>query len=193
MMRHLSLMIGATSALISGVASAEDFTFAVTGFTPPVCAVGDVRFGGDETLNVSSVTPGSIRINQLTDPATLSTNAASAQMSFPAVCTVAHRVRIKSLNNGLWRTQASGTSAASGFANAVPYTVGVKWSENNSRFEVDAGSRGNREQSILHGQPAAGDLTLTVSIAEGASNLRTDSPLMAGVYADTLVVTLEPR
>lgn len=193
MMRHLSLAIGVTTALFAGAASAEDFTFAVTGFTPPVCTVGDVRFGGGAAVNVSSVTPGSIQINQLTDPATLSTNAASAQMSFPTVCTVPHQVRVQSLNNGLWRTQASGINAASGFANAVPYTIGVEWGENSSRFEVDAASRGNREQSILQGQPAAGDLTLTVSIAEGASNLRTDAPLMAGVYADILVVTLEPR
>ncbi|MND52769.1 hypothetical protein D3C80_437910 [compost metagenome] len=193
MMRHLPLAIGATAALLAGAASAEEFAFAVTGSAPQVCALGDVTFGGGAAVNVSSVTPGSIRINQLTDPATLSTNAASAEMSFPAVCTVAHRVRVQSLNNGLWRSQASGVNAASGFANAVPYTVGVQWGESNSRFEVNAASRGAREQSILQGQPAAGDLTLTVSITEGASNLRTDAPLMAGVYADTLVVTLEPQ
>lgn len=193
MMRHLSPTIGAMTVLFAGAAAAEDNAFAVTGSAPQVCAIGDVRLGDGPAVNVTSATPGSLQINQLVDPSTLSTNAATARMAFPTVCTVPHRVRVQSLNNGMWRSQGAGLNAAGGFASAVPYTVAVEWGDIHGRFEANAAARGAREQSILRDEPAAGDLILTVSIAEGASNLRTDAPLMAGAYADTLVVTLEPQ
>lgn len=191
-MRSLLLILGAATVVLPGAVMAQDNAFVVTGSAPQVCALGAARFGDGTAINVSSLTPSALQIDQLVDPTTLSTNAATARFSFPAVCTLPHRVRVQSLNNGLWRSQAAGLDAASGFANAVPYTVALEWGDAEGRFEVNASARGAREQSLSH-NVAAGDLTLTLSIDEGASNLRADAPLMAGAYADTLVVTLEPQ
>ncbi len=42
-------------------------------------------------------------------------------------------------------------------------------------------------------QPTAGDLQLRIEIQQGASNVEVNAPVLAGAYADTLRIFLEPR
>jgi hypothetical protein len=46
---------------------------------------------------------------------------------------------------------------------------------------------------VVIGEARAGQILLRLEIQPGASNLASNSPLVAGTYSDTLRVTVEPQ
>src|SRR5687767_5289676 len=82
-------------------------TFEVTGSAPQVCTVNQPRLSTGSLLNIRSLNGDSLQIDRLVDPRTLTTNGASAELSFDAICTVPHRIILESRGNGLWRNNAS--------------------------------------------------------------------------------------
>lgn len=169
------------------------FEMPVTGNVPEVCAMqrGEIQPGSAN--NVVGLDGDTLRIAQFVDPATLSVKAASVTVSFEAVCSFPHAVRIESTNTGLWPTDARITQAPAGFAFAVPYTASVTWGPASTSFNADAKSRRLSQQTINVDTGVAGDLNLRIEIAEGASNVENDAPVVAGNYSDTVRIYLEPR
>lgn len=198
-MRAPLLLAAATAALaaLAAPAQAQSLTatraMPVTGNVPQVCAMqrGEVQPGS--LVNISGLDGDTLRILQFVDPSTLSVKAASATISFEAVCNFPHAVRIESANNGLWPTDGRITQVPGGFSYAVPYTAQVQWGVANTLFNADAKSRHISQQSVTVDTAVAGQLNLRIEIAEGASNVENRAPVVAGTYVDTVRIFLEPR
>jgi hypothetical protein len=189
--------IGSALALACG-ASAQAGTsaplpFTVSGSAPQICAVGNPQLSAGALVNFQSLNGAALRITQLADPRTLATNAAQATVTFQAVCNYPHRIVLESQNNGLYRDGAAGAAPPPGFADGVPYTAQLTWGAVTSTFFVPATSRQTSQDSVAVPNPTAGDIEIQLSVQAGASNLSANSPLIAGVYTDTLRVTVEPQ
>lgn len=170
-------------------------TMPVIGNTPQVCAMQRGRIQGGGLININGLDGDTLRILQLTDPQTLAARAASATISFEAFCNFPHRVRIESQNNGLWPTDGriSASTSSTAFAYALPYQAGLTWGDTNGRLDATAKLRQIAEQRIDVNHATAGDMLLRIEIAQGASNMMVNAPLLAGAYGDTLRIFLEPR
>lgn len=165
----------------------------VTGVTPQVCtlAAGDLQAG--QLVNFNGVSGDTLQVTQLLDQQTLSVRAASATISFSAVCNYPHQIRLESENNGLWPTDGRQASDAPDFATALPYDASVTWGSASGQLQTDARVRSPRTQRIDVNRATAGTVTLRLAILAGASNNGVNAPVLAGVYGDTLRITLEPR
>lgn len=184
-------------ALIAAPAAAQSLTatttMPVTGSVPQVCAMQQGSIQSGSLVNIAGLDGDTLRIIQFVDPSTLSVKAASATISFDAVCNFPHAVRVESSNNGLWPVDGRITQVPGGFAYAVPYTAQVTWGLANAQFSADAKTRRIAQQTINVEAPAAGQLNLRIEIAEGASNVENRAPVIAGTYVDTVRIFLEPR
>jgi hypothetical protein len=193
-MRSLCLL---PLALIAAPAAAQSLTATTTmpviGSVPQVCAMQQGSIQSGSLVNVAGLDGDTLRIIQFVDPTTLSVKAASATISFDAVCNFPHAVRVESSNNGLWPVDGRITQVPGGFAYAVPYTAQVTWGIANAQFSADAKTRRIAQQTINVAAPAAGQLNLRIEIAEGASNVENRAPVIAGTYVDTVRIFLEPR
>lgn len=189
----LSLLIAAVaSPALAQTTPVTTRTFPVTGSVPQVCNIGQPVQGGQAPVNFQGLQGNGLAIQQLVDPATLQSRAASVEILFAGTCNYPHRLVIESQNNGLWRN-ALGAAPAAGFSSSIPYSVTVNWGEENRRFEVDASTRDIRNVEVPS-DAAAGDVSLRVEIQQGASGSGpNNAPLLAGAYSDTLRVTLEPQ
>ena len=193
-MRSLCLL---PLALLAAPAAAQSLTAVTTmpviGSVPQVCAMQQGSIQSGSLVNIAGLDGDTLRIIQFVDPSTLSVKAASATISFDAVCNFPHAVRVESSNNGLWPVDGRITQVPGGFAYAVPYTAQVTWGVANAQFSADAKTRRIAQQTINVAAPAAGQLNLRIEIAEGASNVENRAPVIAGTYVDTVRIFLEPR
>lgn len=194
--RVVFLTVLATAGGMAVPATAQDTAakaLAVAGSTPQVCVLqnGEIRAG--RLLNFAGTEGNVLRVVQFVDPGNLSVLAASAELSFAAVCNFAHRVRVESQHNGLWPTDGRMAQGGAGFSSAVPYDATVAWAETSGRLAADGKANRVVERSLAVNSPYAGDLVLQIDIAKGASNVELNAPVAAGDYADTLRIFLEPR
>jgi hypothetical protein len=192
-----SIAIGGALALGCGAlaeaGTSAPLPFSVSGSAPQICAVGNPQLAAGALINFDSLNGTTLQISQLADPATLATNAAQATVTFQAVCNYPHRIVLESQNNGLYRGGAGGAPPPPGFADGVPYTAQLTWGAVTSTFFVPATSRATSQDVVAVPNPTAGDIQIQLSVQAGASNLSANSPLIAGVYTDTLRVTVEPQ
>ncbi|MBB4613563.1 hypothetical protein [Novosphingobium taihuense] len=165
----------------------------VTGSTPQVCTLAGGELQTGQLVNFNGLSGDTLQVTQLLDQQTLAARPASASVSFEAACNYPHRIRIESQNNGLWPTDGRQVSDAPGFATALPYDASITWGIATGVLQTDARVRSSREQRINVDQATAGTVTLRLAILAGASNNGVNAPVLAGVYGDTLRITLEPR
>lgn len=195
-MRALTLTLLAGAAFASPAQAQSNpatQNLPVTGRVPQLCSLqqGTITPGG--LNNIAGLDGDTLRIIQFTDPSTLAVRAASATISFDAVCNFPHSVRIESQNNGMWPVDGRISDRPQGFAFAVPYTADISWGPVNAQFSADAKVRSANQQVIVVNDPVAGQFSLRIRIADGASNVETRAPLVAGTYVDTVRIFLEPR
>jgi hypothetical protein len=165
--------------------------FDVAASAPQVCAISAPQLDSGQRINIRSLAGDALTIDRLTNPATLSTEAARAEVRFPTFCNYPHLITIESESNGLWREGS--TIVPAGFATAVPYSATLSWGGRQEELLIDASSQARRQRSVPVAGGLAGDMMLTLSIARGAANLRTNAPLLAGRYGDTLRITVGPQ
>lgn len=187
-----SLLGGLAMAGAANAATTSSIPMSVSANAPQVCAVQQPVLSQGALVNFQALDGTNLRIDQLTDPSTLATAAAQVSVSFDAVCNYPHRIVLESQNNGLWRTSTT-APAPTGFADAVPYTAQLTWGTINNTFRADAKARRLNTDSIPVDNPTAGKIVLNLSIQAGDSNLSANAPLIAGIYGDTLRVTVEPQ
>ena len=196
-MRTISLFIlaalaGTTPALAATTNTAIT-TLPVTGSVPRTCAMAEGKIAPGSLNNIAGFDGDTLRIIQFTDPATLQVRAASVTISFDAVCNFPHEVRIESQNNGLWPIDGRVSDRPAGFAYAVPYSARVNWGPADAQFDANAKVRSQNFKVVAVNDAVAGEFRLRIQIEEGASNVETRAPLVAGTYADTVRIFLEPR
>jgi hypothetical protein len=194
-MRALSGLILAALLVpaAAGAQSTANQNLGVNGTVPGSCAIGAPQLAPGAQVNFRGLNGSTLQIDQLVDPTTLSTNAASAEVRFEAICGFPHRLKVETQNNGLWQTSERGQAAPEGFGYAVPYLATVRWADENLRLNADAQIRRIAESQIYIANNAIGDLLLRLEIAPGATNESANAPLLAGAYGDTLRITLEPQ
>lgn len=186
-------LAASTSAAAQESTLTDSADYEVIGFTPVVCTLTLADGNTTGLLNFRAADANVFQIDQLVSPETLSTRAAAFEITLDGVCNTAHRIRVESLNNGLWQLSQTPPSRPDGFATAVPYEVTASWSDREVRLLADAGVRELREESVPVDRPTNGDLVLRFAISEGATNAAANAPLVAGSYVDTLTVVLEPQ
>lgn len=167
--------------------------FLVAGRTPVVCSLTTGPGSADGFNNFSSADRNVYRVDQMIDAATLSTRAASFELTLTGVCNTAHRIRMESLNNGLWQLSETPPARPDGFGTAVPYDLTARWVDQVVQLSADAAIRQPRERNVPIGQPASGDLRLRFEILAGATNLAANAPMVSGAYSDTVTIILEPQ
>ena len=193
----MTIILGAIgAATFAGVASAQTSDarrdFDVIATVPGGCTVSEPSQSPGAQVNFRGVSGSTLQIDQLTDPTTLSTRAASIELSFEAMCHSPHRLIVQSQNNGLFPRSERPAVPPAGFGTAVPYVAIARWGTHNLRLEANAHSRQSRD-TWVSSEPNTGSILLSLQIEPGATNRRQNAPLLAGVYADTLRITLEPK
>ena len=165
----------------------------VTGQTPQVCTLqqGDLRTG--ELINFRGSDGDTLRVLELIDPRTLAAQSARASVFLSAVCNFPHRIRIESQDNGLWPIEGPVAPDQPAFATALPYQVTFAWADRSGTLQADAKVRRAKESRADIDAPASGDLRIDIALDAGASNTQLGAPVLAGNYADTLRIFLEPR
>ena len=176
-----------------GQATSATRNFAVNANVPGSCAVGAPLLAAGAQINFRGLNGSTLQIGQLVSPTTLSTNAASVEVRFEAVCTFPHRLKVETQNNGLWQTSERGRARPEGFGDAIPYRADINWADENLRLNADAGVRRIANNSVFINGASVGEIHLRLEIDAGATNERANAPLLAGVYGDTLRITLEPQ
>ncbi len=187
----LAALAAATPALAQTTTAVR--TMPVTGSVPQTCAMQQGKIAPGSINNIAGLDGDTLRIIQFTDPATLQVRAASVTISFDAVCNFPHSVRIESQNNGLWPVDQRVSDRPAGFAFAVPYTARVTWGPVNALFDATAKVRSPSQQVLAVNEPVAGEFNVRLQIDQGASNVESRAPLLAGSYVDTVRIFLEPR
>ncbi len=165
----------------------------VLGNAPQVCTLAGARLNAGQVVNIAGTDGDTLRIIQLTDSTTLGARAASVTVAFSGVCNFPHRVRLESQNNGLFPVDGRITGSTPAFTSAVPYRATLAWGNATTSLDANAKLRQLAQQLITLGEPVAGDLTLRIEIQQGASNVAVGAPLLAGTYADTIRIYLEPQ
>lgn len=200
MTRRAHVLTLALAALLAGppVLAAEtdsrnEVNYDVAGRTPVVCTLTTDNSGTRSLVNFRAVDQNIFQIDQMVSPASLSTQAASFDLTLSGVCNSAHVIRLESLNNGLWQVSELPATRPQGFGSAIPYEVSTRWSEQQADLSADAGVRQTRRVTVPVASPASGPLTLHFEIRQGATNLHANAPIIAGAYSDTLTVILEPQ
>lgn len=196
-MRSGTALIVIAAALWSAMADAQSQqavkTMPVIANAPQVCAVQEPQIASGRQVNFRGLNGSTLQIDRLVDPVTLSTNAASAEIRFEAVCNYPHHLIIETQNNGLWQTSERPGRPAEGFGHAIPYRATLSWGSENVRLDADAKVRRINDRSIFIAHATSGDISLRLEIDPGATNERANAPLLAGYYGDTLRVTVEPQ
>lgn len=188
--RTLVLLIGALGLALP--ASAQEITeVTLIGVAEDQCILGEAELGMGPLENFVNPSGAVFVVAQLTDPATLTTRAAGLNLTLNAMCNSPHRLVVESQNAGLWRTEVTGL--ATGFANAVPYRMGLTWADETRDLLATANSRETVEWEMLIGRPATGDVQLDFNIDAGSTNAGLGAPLLSGSYSDVVTVTVESQ
>ena len=197
MRRVAGLAVAIWAAMAAPGAHAQSATatqaLPVTGQTPQVCTLqqGDLRTG--ELINFRGADGDTLRVLELVDPRTLKAQSARASVFLSAVCNFPHRIRIESQDNGLWPIEGPVSPDRPNFATALPYQVSYAWADRSGVLLADAKVRRAHESRADVDTPAAGDVRIDIELDAGASNTQLGAPVLAGNYADTLRIYLEPR
>jgi hypothetical protein len=145
------------------------------------CVIGSPEATGGSNAFLSARGDGTstVTITRLVDPATAEPVASSINLGFAVICNHAHTVSLRSGGQGL-RLQTAGT-AGPGFASDLDYRLTLNWAGQNRQAQARTGG-------LLVNSPNAAAGTLNVAIeTPGAGR-----PLVAGTYADTMIVELTP-
>lgn len=185
----LSLSLAAVAA--TAQAAPSTVTVTTTGRASRLCLIGSPKVQVGTAVNLASAAGQTIDIASLADSQTLSTKATSFDIDFNAVCNFSHSVQLSSDRGGLWRL-ATGHVAAD-FAEGVPYHATLEWAGTSSTLEATAVSVTPRNDVIDINTPAGGALVVQFRVDPGATSKGLGAPLAAGVYQDTITVTLGPQ
>ena len=185
----LTFVTALSASAVAAAQTAQDFDVVAT--VPSVCALDAPTLSGGPSINFRGLNGTTLEVDQLADPRTLATRAASARVTFAAVCSFPHTLVLESESNGLWR--GIGAVAPSGFADAVPYDAELTWGPVRERLRADAISRRINQLNISVDEAVSGEVIVDLDIQAGASNARANAPLIAGSYQDTIRITLEPQ
>jgi hypothetical protein len=153
----------------------------IVGTAAPACLMRAPQEASGINANFRGLTgsSGEIRIVEMVNPQTATPRNTALNLSFPVICNSAHILSIQSSNGGLRRLGANQRNQPVGaFAEFLPYSVSAAWAgqTRNQLSNVSGGLQINAANG--------GAGTVDFGFAVPASN----TPLVAGAYADTITV-----
>lgn len=154
----------------------------INGTAPAACVVRGPSASGavNAVFSQTDASQGQITISQFVDPQSALPVASDIRINLPVTCNASHRVRIVSSQGGLLR--GGGTRAGqNGFAEFVPYRIGIDWAGYRFDQASDAGAI-----TVDASNGAVGELSLHVNTPGGGN------PLVAGQYDDSIIIQFEP-
>lgn len=189
MMRLVAIPMSALSlAALPAVAQTTDTgrgRLEITGHAPATCVIQTARTsdGINASFVATSASAGEIRIANLVDPITAQPRLAEIIVTLPIVCNAANRLTLTTANGGLLRDGGTGRhrQSATELGELVGYSVSAGWANRVLALNTNTGS------TISFAVPdgTAGDLSLLVRVSPGGG------PLVAGRYADTVIIELQ--
>jgi hypothetical protein len=181
-----ALALGATLT-VSAPAFAQDFSHVsqalyINGTAPAACVIRGASASGAHNAVFSPIDSarGQITITQFVDEQTAQPRASDIRINLPVTCNAAHRVTVTSTRGGLERAGRVG-GGQGGFAEYVPYRIGLDWAGVQRERGSDAGAI-----TVDAANGAAGDLALRVTTPDGGA------PLVAGQYDDSIIIAFQP-
>lgn len=159
----------------------------VLGQVRDLCLLGEPRVSAAGAVNLGVMSGETITLGALVDDE-LQTRAARFDIEMPAVCNTPHRVTVSSDNGGLWNAGAA--IVGQDFGVGVPYSLTLDWSGRSVALNAAAAAVAPVDIQVPVDQAAGGRLVLEFNIDAGASNAGANTPLAAGVYRDTIRVSL---
>lgn len=194
MNRHALTPLGlglALAAATGAAACAGPVTITATGRASQLCLIGSPKVQIGSSVNLAAVNGQTINIASLADSQTLSTKATSFDVDFNALCNFSHAVQLSSDRGGLWRLATGRVAAA--FADGVPYHATLEWAGASTTLEATALSVTPLNDVLHVNTPAGGALIVQFRVDPGATDKGLGAPLAAGIYQDTITVTLGPQ
>lgn len=177
----LATLLTAAPALAQDISQASQALY-INGTAPTACVIRGAVASSAQNAVFSAVDAanGQITITQLVDQTTALPLASDILISLPVTCNASHRVRVASREGGLLRAGGQ-RSAQGGFAEFLPYQIGLDW----AGAQLQQGSDGG---AIIVSSPngAVGNLNVRVATPAGGT------PLVAGQYDDAIIIQFEP-
>ena len=178
-----AVLLAPVSALAQDTAQSSRALY-IHGTAPAACVIRGATASAAQNAVFSAVdaSHGQIAITQLVDPNTAEPRASDIQLSLPVTCNASHRVRIVSREGVLLRAGGNNRGApAGGFAEFLPYQIGIDWAGTQLQQQSDGGA-------IVVNSPngAIGNLSVRVATPAGGN------PLVAGQYDDSITIQFEP-
>lgn len=202
-MKKIIAALGVATSIFAGPVLAQTTAsnaISVGGTAVDVCLIRTAPTVGaltNATLSNLGAGAGTIAIDTLANTTDATLNAASIQLTFPAMCNNTHRVSVTSAQGGLQNASAVENTVMSGSANfirKVGYTVGYTWAgstggglalSTNSGTGGSGPTAGSTTSTPLQISGANdGNLVMTIAVAAVAN-----TPVVAGSYTDTLTLT----
>lgn len=183
----LLVAAGLAAPAVAAAQTAAPGVIPVLGQVRDLCLLGEPQVRAAGAVNLGVMSGETITIGSLVDDE-LQTRATRFDIEMPALCNTPHRVTVSSDNGGLWNAGAA--VAGDEFGIAVPYTLTLDWSGRSLALNAPAATLAPIDMLVPVDQAAGDRLTLEFNIDAGASNAGANTPLAAGVYRDTVRVSL---
>lgn len=185
-MTRVALLIATAVLAVPAIASAQELSergtgeVRIEGAAPVACVLEPTATfqGSNATFREVDERRSRLDILNLVDGNTGEVIPFQAEISLPIICNAAHRVYVRTTQGGL--TLVGPAQSAPGFSSRLLYTLGVEWAGQQR-------SGPSSQEIVINSSDAAQGL-VNVSVSIGPNG----DPLLAGAYADDLVIELEP-
>lgn len=181
----LAVLLAAPSAGFAQTVQVGQGRLDLSGVAPSACVISPPTSTSGVNSSFLLIGPQAAQINitQLVDQTTAEPMSATINLALPIICNTAHTLTVTTANGGLARIggNARNANVTNGFRELLPYQVNAVWAGHS----VNGGSQTLTPVSIAVADGAAGQLSLTIAVPAGGA------PLVAGNYADSIVVQLQ--
>lgn len=173
------LVVAAVPALAQSTDTARQ-RLELAAVAPSVCVIRPPAAvtGVNASYQTTGASTGEVRIAEMADPQTAQPRAAAITIALPVICNSAHVLTARSSNGGLQRTGSNERNQPGGFTEFLPYSLNMVWAGQDVTRASDAGS----PLTIAADNGGAGNVAIGFSVPAGGT------PLIAGTYADSIIV-----
>ena len=179
----LALPLIATAPAFAQDSGRAAQTLYINGTAPSACVIRGPSSSSAVNAVFSQIdaSNGQITITELVDPTNATPRASDITVSLPVICNASHRVSVTSREGGLLRAGSTRNAGGGGFAEFLPYQIGIDWAGTQLQQSSDGGPI-----LVNAANGASGNLSVRVATPAGGN------PLVAGQYDDSIVIQFEP-
>lgn len=170
---------GGTTSESDGVGG-RDLSF--EGSVAPACVMRQPNSVRQNNATVTVGTTGDVNVDLQSgflDRTTGVPNAVDVAISFPITCNTAHSIHVESQRGGLVNPAVTGTDGP--FRSRLDFTLELRWAGGTQTFDTTSA----RMMDVAIPNAATGSADVRIAIPGGGT------PLVAGIYSDTIIIQIE--